>query len=90
MLRAKFFVACLILLMGFISSAMSQQDEFLAAYWSFDEDPKDAVIDESGNGNDGTISGEVNWIEGKFGKAIEFASGANVLINDSDTLRNHY
>ncbi len=87
MLLAKFFVACFILLMVFVSSAICQQDEFLAGYWSFDEDPNDAVIDQSGNGNDGTINGEVDWIEGKFGKAIEFASGANVLINDSDTLR---
>lgn len=87
MLRVSFVLFIVVLSVAFASSAFAQKDESLCAYWSFDEGKGDTVKDQSGNGNDGTISGEVNWVDGKFGKALEFASGSNILINDSDTMK---
>ena len=40
--------------------------------WSFDEGDGDTAGDASPNGNDGSIAGEPNWVEGKFGLALEF------------------
>jgi len=67
--------------------AAAQQDEALVGYWSFDEGEGDTVEDMSGNGNVGTITGDVTWVEGKMGTALEFTPGANVAIPDAETLR---
>lgn len=82
-----FVLLCLSLTIIFAYPAISQQEGSLSAYWSFDEGKGDTVIDQSGNGNDGKIIGEVEWIDGKFGKALEFQPGSNVEIPDSDSLR---
>lgn len=71
----------------FVCQIMSQQEGLLVGYWAFDEGKGDVVKDQSGKGNDGKIKGEVKWVDGKFGKALEFTSGANVEIPDSDSLR---
>jgi len=77
---------CSVLITLFTHPAISQQDAFLVGYWSFDEEG-DVVEDQSGNGNDGTITGEVNWVPGKMGNAMEFTPGANIMILDSDSLK---
>jgi hypothetical protein len=40
--------------------------------WLFDEDKGDIVTDSSGNKNDGTLMGGPQWVDGKFGSALEF------------------
>ena len=40
--------------------------------WLFDEGKGDTAGDASPNGNDGTIEGDSKWVDGKFGKALEF------------------
>jgi len=65
----------------------AQQEASLVGYWPFDEGKGEDVIDQSGNGNDGTIKGDVKWVNGKFNKALDFTPGAYVEIPDSDTLR---
>ncbi|MCD6505613.1 hypothetical protein J7M22_03210 [Candidatus Poribacteria bacterium] len=40
--------------------------------WLFDEGSGTVAKDSSGNGNDGTIKGGAKWVDGKFGKALEF------------------
>ena len=46
--------------------------EHIAGIWFLDEDKGDEVEDRSENGNNGAIRGNVEWVEGKFGKALEF------------------
>lgn len=61
-------------------------DEFLVAYWPFDEDSGNKVVDATGNGNDGTING-AKWVEGKFESALKFDGvDDHVVIPDSDVL----
>ena len=43
----------------------------LLAYFSMDEGSGSVVVDDSGNGNTGTIFG-ADWIEGKLGTALSF------------------
>lgn len=81
-----FALICFVSIALFTYPAISQQDAFLVGYWSFDEEG-DVVEDQSGNGNDGAVTGDVSWIAGKMGNALEFTPGANVEIADSDTLK---
>jgi hypothetical protein len=43
--------------------------------WLFDEGDGLVVKDASGNGHDGEIVGNVDWVAGKFGTALEFDGG---------------
>jgi len=60
----------------------------LCGLWLFDEGAGKTVKDSSGNGNDGEIIGDLNWVDGKFGKALEFPGESMNLVQipDSDSL----
>jgi len=47
-------------------------DSGLVAYWNFDENTGEDVHDVTGNGLDGYLVGDVDWVSGKFGSALEF------------------
>jgi len=58
-----------------------------AGAWLFDEGSGKTVQDSSGNGNDGEMQGDLAWVEGKFGKALDFnGTSDHVIIPDSDSL----
>jgi hypothetical protein len=54
-------------------------------YYSFDEIKGDVVKDLSGNGNDGKLENNPNIIDGKMGKALEFAE-SRVGFSASETM----
>jgi hypothetical protein len=59
----------------------------LVASWPFDEGSGTVVHDVSGNGNNGTISGEVSWVGGFSGSALSFdGSTGRVAVPDSQSL----
>ena len=49
-------------------------DEHTVGYWKFEEGSGNVARDLSGNGNDGVLTNMDNndWVEGSFGKALEF------------------
>lgn len=53
--------------------------ETVAAVWLFDEGSGKTAKDSSGNGNDGEFEGNPKWVEGKFGKALEFDGGSDYV-----------
>ena len=55
--------------------------------WLFDDEDK-FVVDSSGNGHQGEIIGKVKWVDGKFGKGLEFpgASGNYVKVPHHEDL----
>lgn len=55
--------------------------ETVVGVWMFDTDPKDGVKDNSDNGHDGEINGDVKWVQGKFGKALEFPGVSGNLVS---------
>ncbi|MHC4228250.1 MAG: LamG domain-containing protein [Planctomycetota bacterium] len=63
------FVA--VLGMGLMSVAEAG-DPDLVAHWRFDETSGATAFDASGNGHDGTIMGDPQWVPGKLGGALEF------------------
>ena len=55
--------------------------------WLFNEGNGNTAKDSSKNGNDGKIEGGVKWVDGKFGKALEFdGTDGWVSVAHSDTV----
>ena len=54
----------------------------IVGMWLFDEGEGDTAEDSSGNGNDGTLEG-CKWVDGKFGKALEF-NGVSDYVDTGD------
>jgi len=44
----------------------------LVGWWTFDEGAGTTAFDASGNGNDGILNGDPEWVEGIYGGAIAF------------------
>ena len=47
--------------------------------WLIDENEDNIVPDVSGNGHDGAIKGNPEWDDGKFGDALKFHGGSDVV-----------
>jgi hypothetical protein len=61
--------------------------ETAVGVWLFDEEKVDTVKDISGKGNDGIVRNPPKWIDGKFGKAVEFIGSAQLIeVPDTDIL----
>jgi len=61
-----------------IANALSPKDDDLLLYLACNDGKGDTVTDLSPNGNDGEIVGTVKWVDGKFGKALEFGEQGEV------------
>ena len=62
-------------------------DPDLVVYLSMDEGQGDLVADVSGNGHDAEIVGDAQWIDGKYGCAIELVTAeAEIQIPDDPAL----
>ena len=65
-----------------VLTGMSAADltEGLVGWWTFDEGTGTVAADSSGNGNDGTLSGPVEWTpDGKIGGALKFTGPYNFV-----------
>ena len=64
-------------------------DKSLVLYLSFDEGEGDAAADSSVHGHDGELIKGPTWIDGQFGKALEFdgTKGQYVQVPINDTLQ---
>jgi len=54
------------------------ESENILGIWLLDEGQGDIAEDSSGNGHDGTVINAPNWVNGRFGTALEFVSGSYV------------
>ncbi|MBM3240202.1 LamG domain-containing protein [Candidatus Poribacteria bacterium] len=74
------------MLIGTMAQAL--QDEMLVLYLPFDEGSGKNVKDLSQYGNDGDIVGDAKWVDGKYGKALQFTKeGDHVEVKSSDSLK---
>jgi hypothetical protein len=61
------------LVLGLILSGLAKgADPTLVGWWKLDDGQGDVAKDSSGNGNDGDISGNPQWVEGVIGGALDF------------------
>ncbi len=82
------FVLCLITFCFLIlpSQAALNADNIMGM-WLFNEGNGDKANDSSGNGNDGKVIGGAKWVDGQFGKALEFnGTDGWVEVQHSDTV----
>jgi len=56
----------------------------VAGFWLCNKDEDNLLEDASGNDNHGNAVGVLEWIEGKFGDAIEFVGGSSITIPDNE------
>lgn len=64
---------------------VAQVDPDLALYFSFDQLNGDVVPDQSGNGNDGTLSTDADLEDdGKYEKAIRFDAGLKIALDGAN------
>ena len=70
-------------MLGMASDASAE----LVGYWKFDEGSGTVAADSSAHGNDGTLSGNVTWVDGQVGGALDFdGSGSFVEIPHDSSL----
>ena len=62
---------CISLFIVVSLTAVAQDAQELVAAWLFDEGSGNVVRDSVGN-SDGEIQGSLEWVDGRFGKALEF------------------
>ena len=74
-MKFKAFLFSLLVLVA-IGQSSSVAQEALEAYWAFDEGGGNVLLDSSGNGRDGTIMDNFQWIPGVFGSALQM-NGVN-------------
>jgi len=77
MFRKLFFLASLALVLGLTLTGPASAE--LAAWWRFDDGSGTEATDSSGNGNDGTLNGDAQWVAGQLGGAIQF-NGSNARV----------
>lgn len=58
----------------------------IVGMWMLNEGQGDVAKDSSGNSHDGKLVGNPKWVDGKFGKALEFNGSNGVQITDADDL----
>ncbi|HGE72223.1 TPA: LamG domain-containing protein [Candidatus Poribacteria bacterium] len=82
-------VSVLVVSLLFVNSSLAKIDlKTVVGLWLFDENTGTIAKDSSGNNNHGTLKGNVKWVTGKFGSAVEFpGADANYIeVPDSNTL----
>ncbi|HLY75815.1 MAG TPA: LamG domain-containing protein, partial [Planctomycetota bacterium] len=63
-------------------------DPDLVAWWTFEEGSGDQVLDATGKGHDAKLVGSAQWVEGKIGGGMRFASpGPTLRVEDAPDLR---
>lgn len=60
------------LVMLFVAQSYAIDAKTIVGTWLFDDGKGDTAKDSSGNKHDGVIKGDLKWVNGKFGQALEF------------------
>jgi hypothetical protein len=76
-------ITVIVFIVTVLPIALGQAEQNLVAYWPLDGNTNDA----SGNGHDGDLQGDAEWVLGKYGQALDFGSGGGyVIVPDDDEL----
>ena len=88
MCRKFLYLTSLVIVLSLVGISAAQVDPALVGWWKFDEGSGAIAHDSSGNGNDGTLNGPVEWVaEGKVNGALAFTGPYNyVQVQDSPSL----
>ena len=70
----------LFILGGFAASSVQSAGMGLACAWLFNEGTGEKINDSVGS-NHGQIEGDLKWVDGKFGKGLEFAGAGDSYVS---------
>lgn len=56
----------------FMDSSYAIDPNTIIGLWYLDEGKGEVIIDSSGKKHDGNLTGDTEWVDGKFGKALQF------------------
>lgn len=81
MYSKSIFLTSFVLVATLVGTSLAQDvDPSLVGWWTFDEGTGSVAGDSSGNGNDGTLNGPVEWTaDGKIGGAMKFTGPYNYV-----------
>ncbi len=83
MCKKLIFLVVFVLVLGVAGNASAD----LVALWKLDEGSGTIAFDTSGNGNDGTLTGDPQWVAGYYGGALKFDStDDNIDCGNDDSL----
>ena len=82
MCRKMIWFVAVLLVLGICTDAVLAE---LIGYWPFEEGQGTTAADITGNGNDGTFSGAVEWVPGHIGSAVSFdTAGERIVVGPLD------
>ena len=90
MRKLRYFIAVLVIgLIVVMPTHAALDDKSLVLYLSFDEGQGGDAKDGSVHGHDGELMQNPKWVDGQFGKALEFdgTKGQHVMVPINDTLQ---
>ena len=86
-MKQAIFVITLLALFCMSSGQSAAVQKGLVGYWKFNEGDGDEAADSSEMGNHGVFVGEIKWVAGKFGTALEFTQSQScVKIEHSESI----
>ncbi|MCZ6801974.1 MAG: LamG domain-containing protein [Nitrospirae bacterium] len=71
-MRFLFPILLATILVSAVTPLVQAQDPSLILYFPFDEGSGSVATDFSQYGNDGILNGDAQWVDGKFGGALQF------------------
>ena len=87
-MQMRFVLYCIsfiiMALMLTVTSGAEVDPETAAGIWLFDDGTGEQARDTSKNGNHADFMGNPEWVQGKFGKALEFNGVDDYLISQSE------
>jgi hypothetical protein len=87
----KFIYLCsfVLVLVLALPSVTKGADPDLLLWWKFDDGAGATATDSSGNGRDGTLMGNLQWVPGQINGALQFGGdGGHVIDNDAGVYMN--
>jgi len=82
MFKKMKWLVVVLLILGVCTNGVQAE---LIGYWPFEEGQGTETADITGNGNDGTINGNVEWVPGYMGDGVRFdTAGERIVIGPLD------
>ena len=78
-------VLALVFIPAINARAIDRNDPDLIGYWTFNEGSGTVAADQSANGYNGTLEGNVTWTDGVYGGALHFVGGMAYTILKGQT-----
>ncbi|MGD8787010.1 MAG: hypothetical protein PVJ60_06270, partial [Phycisphaerales bacterium] len=87
MYRKLAYLICFVFVFGLaMTNTAIAQDPDLVGHWKLDDGSGTVAVDSSGNGNDGTLQGDPQWVTGQIDGALEFDGNGDYVDCGNDSI----